>query len=349
MYYSKIYDRNTGFTNQIFSLITTIIIAHNNNEKCIIVDKFLNDINHNSFTPISEIFNIEKINEFLKNTYNIVIIDKNNIQFNINYIKYGTDDINIDLTKHYTHNTHNIFIDKNTNFNLICGDPCFGIKKNVFINYTINNYTIQEQYNEKLDSDIDFIFNNKKYVFNFKWIYELNINMFENILTHIYFNDSFMTLKDNLLDQIIIQNNINVIHLRLEDDAIKHWSKMNTMTEHDFKNYLENKYIDIIKKYININDQNIILSSSLHNPVIDFLNNNNYKLFFSPKNFNFREKNAIVDLLKSTYCNNIFIGNFNPLKLNGSTFSYYISKLIDPKCKLIMLDPDRIKNDEIVH
>jgi hypothetical protein len=172
--------------------------------------------------------------------------------------------------------------------------------------------------------------------------------MFENILTHIYFNDSFMVLKNNVLDQLNIQNNINVIHLRLEDDAIKHWSKMNNMTEYDFKNYLENKYINIIKKYIDIHDQNIILSDSLDNPVIDFLNNNNYKILFSPKNFNSREKNAIVDLLKSTYCNNIFIGNFNPVKLNGSTFSYYISKLIDPKCKLIMLDPDRITNNEIV-
>ena len=45
MYYSKISTSGTGFTNQIFALITSIINAYKEEEKVVIVDNFLNDIN----------------------------------------------------------------------------------------------------------------------------------------------------------------------------------------------------------------------------------------------------------------------------------------------------------------
>jgi hypothetical protein len=49
----KIGKHGAGLTNQIFSLICTIINAHKNNYKVIVVDSFLNDISKDTYTPIS--------------------------------------------------------------------------------------------------------------------------------------------------------------------------------------------------------------------------------------------------------------------------------------------------------
>ena len=98
MFFSKIGIKSHGLTNQIFSFITSIIIAHKNNNKVVVVDKFLNDFSKDNYTPISEIFDIDKINIFLKNTYDIIIIDKYNVKFTINSIKYGSRRKNINLT-----------------------------------------------------------------------------------------------------------------------------------------------------------------------------------------------------------------------------------------------------------
>jgi hypothetical protein len=116
-----------------------------------------------------------------------------------------------------------------------------------------------------------------------------------------------------------------------------------------YKDYLENKYINIIKKYISPIDENIILSSSLSNGVVEFLNNHNYKYRFIDKCFKDREKNAIIDLLVSKCCNNIFIGNYNMKNMNGSVFSYYIWKLMTDDVTKIYIDLDNIYHDEVVH
>ena len=147
------------------------------------------------------------------------------------------------------------------------------------------------------------------------------------------------------LFKIIPNKKINVIHLRLETDAIKHWSKMNNMDQLQFKDYTENKYIQLIAKNISQSDYTIILSGSQDNKVITYLKENNYCYKSTHKHYEDREKNAIVDLLISQNCTNIFIGNFNFEKLNGSTFSYYICKLFTKSIKKICIDLDRIRDD----
>lgn len=112
---------------------------------------------------------------------------------------------------------------------------------------------------------------------------------------------------------------------------------------------MKKKYIYIIKKYITLDERIIILTSSLSNQVIEFLKNNNYKYKLTKKFFCEREKNAIVDLLISKICNNIFIGNFNLEKLNGSTYSYYITQYLNSCVKKILIDLDRIKEHETLN
>ncbi len=351
MYYSKIGNARAGFTNQIFALITSIINAYKKGYKFVVVDNFLNDINTSVYTPITEIFDINKINLFLKQEYDIIILDKNNIQFDIISAKYGTNENNyIDLTdfiKNKYFNKNKLFIGKICSFNAIKGDPCPRKLKKFILTYKINDHLIEKIYNENLTSDIEIQFDGP-YVFTLGWINSFNDNMFDKILTNITYNIDFALKSQLTVKDIPLNKKINIIHLRLEEDGIAHWSKQNKTTHNKYKNYLEQKYIDIIKKYVSDTDENIILSSSLSNGVIDFLVYHNYNYKFVNKCFCEREKNAIIDLLVSKHCNNIFIGNFNIKTLNGSTFSYYIWKIINDKVIKIYIDLDKIYNNEVV-
>ena len=350
MYYSKIGNAGAGFTNQIFALITSIINAYQKGNKIVVVDDFLNDINNTTHTPISNIFNINKINTFLQQEYNIIILDKNNIQFEILSIKYGSKTKTIDLTdlfkKQYLNNKK-LFISKNSCLNDIQGDPCPGIVKEFIMTYKINNYICENKYNENLKTDININFDGP-YKFTFGWITPFNDNMFEKILKNITYNHEFILKSELAIKEIDTEQKINVIHLRLEEDAIAHWSKQNNAIPNKYKEYLEKKYINIIQKYVTKTDENIILSSSLSNGVISFLNQHNYNYRFVDKCFSDREKNAIVDLLISKHCNNIFIGNFNINANNGSTFSYYIWQLLNENVIKIYIDLDKISDKEVV-
>lgn len=266
-----------GFTNQIFALITGIINAHKQHKKVVYVDDFLNDISKNIYTPITEIFNITDINNFLVKNYDITIRGKKNI-----------------------------------------------------------------------DKKLTFLRKIPSYTYSFGWINSYNNNMFEKILTNITYSDEFIQKSEIIKKNIDMTKKINVIHLRLEDDAIIHWSKQNNMSQSDFKTYIEEKYIYLIKTYLSKTDENIILTHSSTNGVIDFLTKHNYDYKFISKFFSDREKNAIIDLLVSKSCNNIFIGNFNFKNSNGSTFSYYIGKCLDNNVSKIYIDLDKIHDKEII-
>jgi len=193
---------------------------------------------------------------------------------------------------------------------------------------------------------------NSEYVNTFAWINTYNKEMFEDILTHIIFNDTLVIQSESQIQDIFkikntSSNKINIIHLRVEDDAIAHWSKMNNMTELGFKSVIETKYIELFKKYIDKTDFTVILTNSKKNGVFDFLEIEEYSYVTLNKLYEDRELNAIIELLTSKICNNKFIGNFNFTNLMGSTFSYFICKILNSKSiEKIMIDLDNIVNTE---
>jgi hypothetical protein len=348
MYYSKINESFTGFTNQIFALTMGIISAYKQGEKVVIVDEFIRDISKKTYTPITNIFNITDINYFLKINYDIIIVDKKNINFELLSITYGIDEKNIDLTssiKDKYFKDGKLFINKDCCFNDIKGDPCPEVSKKLIIKYIINDYYIEEIYEENLKTDIIFDFDSV-YKCDFGWPFgsvdSFNDNMFEKILTNIKYSNDLVSKSEFIKKQINTNKKINVIHLRLEDDGLDHWSRMNNIGKNEYKTILEQKYIDLIKSFLSQNDETIILSHSFSNGVIDYLKQNNYKYKFINKFFSDREKNAIVDFLVSNYCNNFFIGNFNFKDLRGSSFSYYIGKSLKNDVIKIYIDLDKI-------
>lgn len=353
IYYSKIHENAGGLSNQIFAFITSILIANVlTHEKAVIYKDFLCDYQGNKLDSISNIFDLKKMNVYLQKNFDVVIFDKEDVNLKINTVTYGTDNDNcIDITKeviHHFYKDNTFFISQNVDFNSIGGDPYPHISKKLYINYSLNEYNFNEVFEEDRKKDIIFNLNNADYKYTLSWINNHHKETFDELLRHIYFTPKFLEISNNFINKNIDKSKkTNILHLRLEDDAMIHWCRMNNMQKNEFKTYIEDKYIDIISRNISKEDNNIILSYSQDNNVINFMKNNNYNYFFIEKNKNLgRETNAIIDLLISNACNNIFIGNFDMSKLWGSTFSYFIMSRFKPDIKVFLINLDKIKEGE---
>ena len=214
-------------------------------------------------------------------------------------------------------------------------ENCNNSKKILKIDFILNNYNkFSLSFSEKngfLTKNIEIDFSNKNYIMAPSWdfIDSLEFKHTTNdIYNNIIFSDIFIYQSNNFINKINITNNcnVNIIHLRLEQDAIDFWSEPNKMTRDNFKIKLSEKYINLITKLINKNDKSIILTYNTDNIVINYLKNNNYNYYVDEKTKNNnRELNAIIDMYNSKHCNNIFIA------VGGSTFSWTIAKIIKPK------------------
>jgi hypothetical protein len=339
MFHLKITQPQSGFTNQIFALISGLIKAFKEGCKIVVVDEFLDDIRTTTKTPISQVIDLPRLNEFLKQ-YNMRVYDRTCTTLKVMTVRFGALDSFTDLTDVLVKSEHKLFVHQSTVFNEVKGDPCPRVYKKVLVKFTLNDDAFEAVYNEKLSDPIDVQLDGP-YVSESGWINGFNDSMFDKILTNIPYQSLFNS------DESATTRKVNVIHLRLEEDGIEHWSKMNRMAPEAFKSYLELKYIDIITKNLDKNDEFLILTNSFSNVVIDFLRGNGCTLNFVQKRFDAREKDAIVDLLAARKCNNVFVGNFNLKNLNGSTFSYYVAKLLGDGVAKIYIDLDRITDPAV--
>lgn len=291
--FSSLYNSNTGFTNQIISLISAIMMGIRKGKKIIILGKFLNQYNDpNSLSFASEIFDLDYINSYLQNIKLICIS-------NFNYELIKNDDQLV-----YSVNGE-IFTDPQTN-NVYKGG---------------NNYPFS---------------------YLFYWISH-NRNLYDYFFQKIRFRP---IVKDISIIPNDLPEKLNVLHLRNEEDAIKHWSKQNRMSECKFLTKLNQLYIKNILKYIDPLIPILIISSNKdqNSEIYSFLRSNNYMYILKDALFQQRELNAIYEFNCAIKCNEVFIGNFNLDGCNGSSFSYLIYKNINPKIS-VMIDLDHLNNN----
>lgn len=346
--------KNSGFCNQIYSILYTCGHALRNNIHFIFIGKYLKEINTEDYCNIGEIINLNATNQFLKQ-YNMVLIDYYDFSFDILEAKYGIGNTIIDVTneiKAFRENKR-FFISTNVNLNSLFGDPVKHFKDKFFISlnrnslklyitYAINNVTCQEIYEQEsgyLKSDIFYDFENAVLTPSLR-IHNDCSPFSLGVLRNIAFNQTMILTAKEYIDSLLPQNSsrnaniINCIHLRLEDDAIECWSNQNNMSPAQFKTIMEEKYIDEIKKNIVKADTTIILSHNYDNKVIEFLKDNHYNYILTPKIEKSRDIAAIYDLLIGQYCNNVYIFVYE------SSFSYTLLCRIyeRSKVKLIQLE-----------
>jgi len=180
---------------------------------------------------------------------------------------------------------------------------------------------------------------NEELYYTMGWPTQCNKGMFDDIILMIRFKEFFITRSLAFTQTLDPSAKINVLHLRIEDDAIAHWSSFNKMTEDEYRKALGLRYISMISEYIDKTDTNIILSYSQNNAVLDFMKENGYTFRFTDKDPSLgREKNAIIDTLVAESCTKVMIGNINLDTWGGSSFSYYVSRRIRDGVQCVCLD-----------
>jgi hypothetical protein len=340
VYYTKIGSPTTGLSRQIFNLVISIIDANKKNIKMVAVDNFTFQHSEIKAVPVSIILDLEKLNYTLSRRYGIYVYDKNFLHFELRNIFYGVPNRDKNVTKEILDNFCDendvITVPSDISLNPITGDPFIGVAKRLLVNYTVK-YKTDERYNSfsmeefagclKEDLVIDYNVDKANYVLNETPLTEVDKHLFDYLLKHITFTERYINAAEEFIDFINIKDKksskINVLHLRLEEDVTSKFSNVNE--QEDYIKNLEDKYIEEIKKNIEKTDDTLILSYSLNNRVLAFLKENEYKFYLKEKDIAAgREINAIIDLIMSKYCNNVFIGNFNENKMTGSCFSCYI-------------------------
>lgn len=316
-----------GLCNQLYSLVGTITEAYKNNKNILIVDNFLTEIWTNNYVPISSILDIYITNIFLKK-YNLYIVDSNNINFKVNKVLFGADNKLFDISEYILTNCINdeiLNIPNHLNLLNIKGDPYELVPKKIYVHYQVGNHNFCNTYDElngHLKENIIMNFKNLNFINASIWKTSENENEFNDIIKNLVFHPTYITLSNQFISSLPINKKTNVVHLRVETDGIKWWAHQNNMPSEKFQSVIEAKYIYLIKKYMNINDNIIILCADENNKVIEFLRNNGYHFYIRKKDTSLgRETNALIDLCVGEKCDNIFLG-----AVNCSTFSYTLKQ-----------------------
>lgn len=324
-FYLKLAKNNTcGLCNQLYALAGCINYAILNKDiNIIVVDNFLKEINTNIYCPLGDILNLIMLNNFLKK-YNIVVVDKNSI-LEVLSIYINKIELTYVFKAKIVNNALKINLDTIKNLKNRYGDF-------LTIEYKIQNNIIKHMFN--LSKQNDPIIIGIADVQEFKESPILyrgtspKYEIFDNIVTNFVFIENFYTNANKWLFEKNI-NNTNIIHLRLEKDAIDVFSKELKMKECDYLQNCENKYISMIKKYIDKNIMTIVLTGDVNNRVIKFLEENNYSFMTTTKQYKYREFNAINDLIIGESCTNVLIISFE------SSFSFVIlNKILNNNKKL---------------
>ena len=328
---------DSGLCNQLYALVNCICQCINNDINILFIDKFYKSINTNNYCNIDQVININKINNYLSQ-HKIFIVDSKNFIFNVDcaYVIDNNTKI-LDVTEEIQLFALNNEVLIPNNKELFKSELEVNKEYLLIIKYNLNNGYFEEKClikNNKLITEINYNF--KHLDFNIYSVVGLKDKFFWDILQNIEFCDDFVEKANNIKNTVkdLNYNKINCIHLRLEEDFIKHYSENLQMDKNEIKQKLEKYYIHSIKKIILPSDLTLILTNDTNNEVIKFLLENNYKIITTSKLYKDRELNAIIDIEVGNLCNNVYLFVYE------SSFSYFLMKKIkiyNPDVKLCEL------------
>ena len=142
-----------------------------------------------------------------------------------------------------------------------------------------------------------------------------------------------------------LHGHYNVFHMRMEEDAVQHWSRMNNLTREQFTDALAKQYIHALDAHFEPSVPVLVLSglpNDPSNPVQHHMHMKGYTIIrVCKEGVRGRELQAICDAVATQGSNGVFLGNFNVSRLNGSTFSYLVWQK-GSFSKSVMVDVDRV-------
>lgn len=344
----------TGLCNQLTNLIHGIMDAITDAVDVLVVDDFKMEIHTDKECPIENVLDLPSMNEYFRATYGLTIIGKRQMSLKIKSALYGTMGRYIDIHKELweKHCIDDRLIIPPWSLNKIRYDPAEGIAKSLRITYIVDIYKIIKIYTEEgavVDIPVKSVDQYKEYFES--WPIE-PATWFHHLLNKIVFHTYFHNIvnKFTVENRIDVMKPVHVIHLRLEPDAIYHWSKQNNITPQEFYQVLCNKYIKILSEHHFIKSGTvIILSYTEEGPVFDWLTKNNISFVCIPKNRTHgREWNAVLDIvLAKTYANGVLVGSVDPFRMQGSSFTYFLMHMLNP-VYTILIDIERISEKELI-
>ncbi len=363
-------NNRVGFCNQLYSTIGTCIYAYENNIKTIYLSQFLKEIGTDDYCNVSEIYDLTETNKFLTK-YGLTLIDGFNVDLKIISILYGTDMYNLDITSHFCVVERKLVIYSDNKLDFFKGNPkkhfkdTLGIELqgplSLRVNYMVGNifYTKECNVTDEGKLETNFVIDPTNLAYEeTKRFNNDDSPMFRDILRNFVFHPSIVTKAEQYIDKSIIRKfidankPIHVFHLRLENDAIKHWSnevfgqqsignEVGFADLQEYKKVLENKYINIIKHFVSKDSLTIFLASDYENGVIKYMRENGYTYLTTPKLEQARDVSAIVDMHIGAVCTGICVGVWE------SSYSYTLFDRVKNKngVKFIILYYTNLKSD----
>lgn len=268
-----------GLCNQLQTIVKGILLGIKFNRN-IYIDKFQINLYNNDLWDINKILNINKTNDFLLsiNVTNCKIIneiDKNIIN---NIANYKLPTINYNNIQEQT--CINNHIEKNLDKNIIYLGNIVSLCLNKSFNYTWGDYS----------------------------------NLYYLIISNIKFHDNFYKIKEEIKTKLNLKN-YTTIHLRIEDDALRHFSHCYKLTIDEYNQKLLSYYNSKIK----VIKQNMYICSG----IFKYDNKINYNYYINLK----KNNNLIYDKSNVTI-DNIYLNNRELIAIIEMLIAYDSDKFI---------------------
>ena len=357
-------DKGCGLCNQLYALAgcidsfvkdTTPPPRYDCSDKIILVDSFLREIGTDHRSPIHEILDLHAINAFLFPTYRILVLDRNQLEITIQhlFLRYKDDagggnpnpvlayPLSVSLKDEWKQPHGGIRIPKHESLAVENRYPVLPSYLEVHAKCNDHHVIFYAEVDPDGCLSRDFVLEVPDTSFPSPALYygdSLHPFRFIRILQNIRFHSRFHTAHQITLQRMSLlsttERKINVIHLRMEPDALDSFASYE-----GYSNDLGEKYIALIQKYIDPADLTIVISGEYpaDNPVLKFLSDAGFHHVCSVRAFREREMNAIHDLLFYKVCTGCFLGVYE------SSFSYtFVFKLyshsVDPTSVIFSLN-----------
>lgn len=373
VFFCKLGFHQTGLCNQLYCLanvITAASLQHGN--KVIILDDFITEILSNNTKPSKYVIDLDALNERLLSD-KIHVFYKNDIKMELIKVQYGLKELQtIDITtkvidKFWEENR--LFIPQGYSLNDLCDkDPCPGLRKQLYVYYTLNGVHLMKTFHERVlvhCSPIEIKHTN----YDGKMSYYVNLphaepwltlidrdtskdmkTAFDKYLTQIPFLPLYDEMATSFLETVnAVGKKISILHIRNEDDAISHWSKRNNMTEDEYREKYERQFLQAVNENVSKEDLCIALTFlTKNNRIIEKLQESGYNIVCRDNIENIgREMNALIDLMLCKTCDHTFVGNFDPVSMQGSTYSVFIYNFLsqNTSVKKVIVDVEHIDRE----